>query len=266
MLAVSGSDGADDVVRRFDERAVDYDESVAHRWQAERAVAVAGLRPGQRVLDVATGTGLAARLAADVVGREGEVVGVDRARRMLEVARRSSPPNCRYVHGDGVRLPAAIGRFDHVLCVAGLPYLGDPRRALGSWRAAMNDGGQITFTVPADDGLDAFTLLREAATAEGIALATPNAGLGSAEALHVLAERLGLAVRARVEETFDDGPLDGDPNAVADSYLGLGHAQPLRAAPPGTRDAVIDRFVGAYERRRGTASRQVLVLASLTGR
>ena len=57
--------------------------------------------------------------------------------------------------------------------------------------------------------------------------------------------------------------LSGDPRAVAESYLGLGHAEPLRVAPPPTRDAVISRFAAAFEQRRGTTNRLVVVFARL---
>ena len=50
-----------------------------------------GLKPGQRVLDVACGTGIVARLAAPIIGAEGRVVAVDLNPEMIEVARRQAP-------------------------------------------------------------------------------------------------------------------------------------------------------------------------------
>src|SRR5919201_5340745 len=57
-----------------------------HRWR-ERAADLAAVRPGDRALDVATGTGDLALELASRVGPEGEVVGADFSQRMLEHAR-----------------------------------------------------------------------------------------------------------------------------------------------------------------------------------
>lgn len=59
---------------------------------ADDLVERAGLAPGERVLDVACGTGVVTRLAAEKVGPDGRVAGLDVNAGMLEVARRATPP------------------------------------------------------------------------------------------------------------------------------------------------------------------------------
>src|SRR3954449_9923899 len=81
-----------------------------HRWR-ERAADLAQLRPGDRALDVATGTGDLAIELARRVGPDGEVVGSDFSEGMLDRARRKAP-ELRFEWGDALRLPYADAAFD----------------------------------------------------------------------------------------------------------------------------------------------------------
>src|SRR5436309_15342698 len=89
----------------------------------------ADLRPGESVLDVATGPGTVARLAAVRVGAEGRVVAIDIAQPMLDIAKAKAPtPGAvpiEYLYSPAAPLPAAAGAFDYVLCLQGLPILSD---------------------------------------------------------------------------------------------------------------------------------------------
>src|SRR5262249_27971771 len=73
------------------------------QW-APRLLDAVGVSPGDRVLDVACGTGIVARTAADLVAPTGSVVGVDLSEAMLAVAGRIRP-GLRWVHGDVAALP-----------------------------------------------------------------------------------------------------------------------------------------------------------------
>ena len=81
-------------------------------------VRVAALRPGERVLDVACGTGVVARLAAKQVGATGTVAGLDVNPGMLAVARSATPPGMpiewHQASAEAMQLPDAT--FDVVLC------------------------------------------------------------------------------------------------------------------------------------------------------
>jgi ubiquinone/menaquinone biosynthesis C-methylase UbiE len=84
-----------------------------------------GLSPGQRVLDVACGTGIVSRLAAQQLGADGEVVGVDFNQAMLDVAQKIPPVSgapMDWRQGDAGALPCADGTFDVVLCQQGLQF------------------------------------------------------------------------------------------------------------------------------------------------
>ena len=71
---------------RFNSRATDFDPQGAFAHFGQRLVAVVGVEPGQRVLDVATGRGAVLFPAAERVGTAGEAIGVDLAESMVRAA------------------------------------------------------------------------------------------------------------------------------------------------------------------------------------
>src|SRR5262249_23470766 len=80
-----------------------------------------GPGPGDRVLDVACGTGVVARAAAAYVGDSGGVVGLDVNTAMLDVARETR--SIEWVEGSALALPFGDGEFDVVLCQLGLQFV-----------------------------------------------------------------------------------------------------------------------------------------------
>lgn len=107
-------------------------------------LAASGLRPGMRVLDLGTGLGHVARAVAEIVGPEGEVVGLDSSPRMLEVAgsRADSPPNIRYVEGD-VTAWRDDEPFDAVVGRLILFHLPDPIGTLRHHLDGVRPGGRL---------------------------------------------------------------------------------------------------------------------------
>src|SRR5829696_8555253 len=91
---------------------------------APHLVEAAGVAPGQAVLDVACGTGVVARTAADRMGGQGRVVGLDLNQGMLTVAGRLRP-DIEWRQGDAASLPFAPGSFDVVLCQSALMFFPD---------------------------------------------------------------------------------------------------------------------------------------------
>jgi ubiquinone/menaquinone biosynthesis C-methylase UbiE len=104
------------------------------------------LRPGQRVLDLACGTGVVARLAAPVLGPTGSVVGVDLNPAMLEVARAHAPVGgapIEWRQADAAALPFPDAGFDAVLCQQGLQFFPDRPAALREMRRVLRPGGLV---------------------------------------------------------------------------------------------------------------------------
>jgi ubiquinone/menaquinone biosynthesis C-methylase UbiE len=96
-----------------------------------RMLALAELRPGERVLDIACGTGLISFAAAAEVGGAGTVLGTDLSAAMVEAARgRAGDRGVRFERMDAENLDLVSGSFDVALCGLGLMYVPDPRRAI----------------------------------------------------------------------------------------------------------------------------------------
>jgi SAM-dependent methyltransferase len=109
---------------------------------ADQLVAAAGIAPGQRVLDVACGTGIVARTAADRAGDRGRVTGLDLNDAMLTVARRVRP-DLDWRQGDAASLPFPERSFDVVLCQSGLMFLPDVAGAVREMARVVADGGTV---------------------------------------------------------------------------------------------------------------------------
>lgn len=109
----------------------------------------ASLQPGERVLDIACGTGIVSRLAAEQVGTEGKVVGLDLNPGMLEVARSAAPANApvdwRQADAELLRFPD--DSFDVVLCQLGLQFIADKPAAVAEMQRVVAPGGRIVIGV-----------------------------------------------------------------------------------------------------------------------
>jgi ubiquinone/menaquinone biosynthesis C-methylase UbiE len=109
----------------------------------------AQLTPGQRVLDVATGTGIAAEAALEIVGSTGSVLATDRSAEMVEKARERLDrwPNAAVAVEDGQALSFSDESFDAVLCSLGLMFFPDPERALAGFCRVTRSGGRAAVSV-----------------------------------------------------------------------------------------------------------------------
>lgn len=124
--------------------------AVTMPW-AEDLIGRVGLSSGDRVLDVACGTGVVARVAVTRVGGDGRVVALDVNTGMLEVARATQSVtdgvSIEWVEGSALALPFADGEFGIVLCQLGLQFFEDPLAALREMRRVMAEGGRVGASV-----------------------------------------------------------------------------------------------------------------------
>lgn len=117
---------------------------------AEYLIGLAAPGPGERVLDVACGTGIVARSVAGRVGADGTVVGLDLNEGMLEVARKASSevrPPIEWRQGDATDMPLPDGAFDVVFCQQGLQFFEDRPAALREAHRVLVPNGRLALSV-----------------------------------------------------------------------------------------------------------------------
>lgn len=110
----------------------------------------AALTRGERVLDVACGTGVVARAAAPLVGADGHVAAVDVNPAMLAVAQELPPATGAAIgwhEASALQLPFADASFDAALCQHGLPFFPHRPAALAEMRRVLAPGGRAVVMV-----------------------------------------------------------------------------------------------------------------------
>lgn len=115
---------------------------------AERLVETAGLMTGERVLDIACGTGIVARTAAGRVGPGGTVVGADINPAMLDLARQLVPDGgIEFLEADAESLPLPDASFDVAFCQQGLQFVPDRLAALRETHRVLTPRGRAIFAI-----------------------------------------------------------------------------------------------------------------------
>lgn len=150
--------------RILENTARDYDSrlgpSLFAPW-AKHTISGAHLRPGDRILDVACGTGAVALAAEPRVAPDGHVTGLDPNPGMLAVAR-SKSASVDWQQGSVESLPFEDNRFDAVTCQFGLMLFPDPVGALVEMQRVLKPGRHLVITVFDDiENLPVYRILAE---------------------------------------------------------------------------------------------------------
>jgi SAM-dependent methyltransferase len=185
------------------EAAEFYESAFVPAFFAQWATALcdaAAIGLGARVLDVACGTGIVARTAADRAGPGGTVVGVDLNDAMLTVARRVRP-DIDYRRGDAGALPVEDGAFDAVLSSMALMFFPNRPQALREMARAAAPGGTVAVAVPgALDAQAAFgpfvRMAADHAGPEALSLLTTYFACGDLDDLRALVGAADLEIIA----------------------------------------------------------------------
>ncbi|HEY0591810.1 MAG TPA: bifunctional demethylmenaquinone methyltransferase/2-methoxy-6-polyprenyl-1,4-benzoquinol methylase UbiE [Thermoanaerobaculia bacterium] len=135
----------DSIARRYDRANTVLSGGIHHLWR-RRLVRWSGARPGERILDCATGTGDLAIAFARAVGPAGEVVGTDFSAEMLapapEKARRRGV-SVRFERADVTALPYADASFDVASIAFGIRNVADRVAGLREMARVVRPGGRV---------------------------------------------------------------------------------------------------------------------------
>ncbi len=175
-------------------------------------------RKGDRVLDLACGTGIVTRSVAAMVGSEGSVVGLDISPDMLAVARRLAPTGgapVEFHEGSGTEMPFPDTSFDLVLCQQGLQFFPDHQVGLNEIRRVLAPGGRAAVSVWRDIEAQPFMKAMDGVVAKHVApgaLSLPFS-LSDGTYLERLAKNAGFA-EVNVQGASMSNKA-GDPDTVA---------------------------------------------------
>jgi len=129
------------IARRYDRANTVLSAGIHHRWRRS-AVKLSGAKPGDRILDCATGTGDLAIAFKRIVGPQGEVAGIDFVEDMIVFARQKSR-DVRFEVGDVTALPFESNTFDVASISFGIRNVGDPRKGIAEMTRVVKPGGRV---------------------------------------------------------------------------------------------------------------------------
>ena len=197
---------------------------------AQRMVALAAIAPGHAVLDLGTGTGVAALAAAAAVGDAGSVVGLDLSDGMLAVARANAIESglnrrLRFVKGDAERPDFPDCTFDAVLSLFALLHLPHPDQALSQMYRVLKPGGMLVVGVGSGPPLASGPgFIHRARRALGMVNEALGRQLRATAFLDALVERAGPA---KVDDEMPEwtGGRGAHPPGLDERIKGAGFAQ-----------------------------------------
>ena len=153
------------------------------------------LTKGQKIVDIATGTGLIAISAAQIVGNQGKVIGVDFSSGMLQQAQQKIEQleleNIELIEADAEYIDFEDESFDVIICSTALVYFRDIPKALQNWYRWLKKGGAIAFSCGSEQSYAAPIIIKAGAK-HGISLLNINEPTGTPEKCQNLMQAAGF--------------------------------------------------------------------------
>ena len=132
----------------FNQKASHWDETIAEKDPAKlrRMAERLGIKPGSRVLDVGTGTGIFLPYILDKSGQDGHIIALDCAEEMLRKARaKGHNGHIDCLHADITNIPLRDNIFDAVVCYSTFPHFQDKPRSLAEINRVIKSGGKLAI-------------------------------------------------------------------------------------------------------------------------
>ncbi|WP_138504942.1 class I SAM-dependent methyltransferase [Nostoc sp. PA-18-2419] len=181
------------VIDFFDSRT-SYDND----YTIDRALPLLNLVPlqkGQKVLDIATGTGIIAIATAQIIGDEGKVTGVDFSSGMLAQAQQKIEElglqNIELIEADAEYIHFYDESFDVIFCSTAIVYFKDIPAALRKWYCYLKPGGVLGFSCCSEESCGAPLIIKICGK-QGIMLTSINEPTGTPEKCHHLLAEAGF--------------------------------------------------------------------------
>jgi ubiquinone/menaquinone biosynthesis C-methylase UbiE len=235
----------------WDKAATCYDAYWAQQLAPaqDRVLAMAQIQRGERVLDVACGTGLVTLRAAESVGPAGRVVATDisdvMVQRVIELAAQRGLPQVTAERSDAEEIIQGDETFDVVLCALGLMYVVDPLRALEQMRRVLRRGGRVAVAVWGARSrcgwAEIFPIVERRVTSEVCPLFFQ---LGSGDALQYALTRTAYS-DIEVERISTTLSYDTGDSACGAAFAGGPVALPYSRFDPPTRDEVHAEYLAS---------------------
>jgi len=187
-----------------------------------RAIEALGLSSGDSVLDVGCGAGQTLLQLAERVGSEGQVIGVDVAPLLLEIAKRRSEPHSqvRLIQADAQTLDLPSESMDAVFSRFGVTSFNDPVAAFSNFRRILKPVGALAFACwrsLRENELDHLPL-----SAAGVQSMVDESPFGFADPEHVRRTLEAAGFRAIVIQSHDQKVSSGDLDAMTCVLLKVG--------------------------------------------
>lgn len=137
----------------WDKASVYYESSWQNQLKPaqDKLVEMANLQPGEKIIDIACGTGLVSFPAAEILGKKGVILGTDISDKMVEIcnrlAKEKNNPNLNFKRMDAEELNVSDNEYDAALCALGMMYFPDPLKALREMFRVIKPGGRAIAAV-----------------------------------------------------------------------------------------------------------------------
>ncbi|BAZ13943.1 type 11 methyltransferase [Calothrix sp. NIES-4071] len=163
---------------------------------AKRLIEIANPQRAHQILDIATGTGIVALAAAEKVGAQSKIIGIDISAGMLSNAKQklvaSGLQNVEFIEADAELIDFGQDSFDVILCSLAICYLTDIPAALHKWHSFLKPGGKLVFNAWTENAFTTSVLFREVTARYGINVPNPNAPLGTPQKCQQLLKSAGF--------------------------------------------------------------------------